>query len=271
MKKEKITKRRRTMCSSYRVQSAVMQRAHRFIIARRRCIGRRGRREAKVRALGCVCYETIAQELVSRPNTIFLLSILVCFVCFFVPPQELCDRVPACTQNFPPFPAHVRISSFLFFGFGKEKKRSGWSCSCAIAPAAALWLLDRLMWMCHTGRAAALTQKPHRAAIRTARERERNSLLPGLRSPLTLLSNNRNGKKGITKKSSLYILAGLHGCQRKGQESLGNHFGGGDSSFDQIKRINSFSHLLFHLLLSLFVSTEGEKSRADCFNVWGIR
>jgi len=122
MKKEKITKRRRTMCSSYRVQSAVMQRAHRFIIARRRCIGRRGRREAKVRALGCVCYETIAQELVSRPNTIFLLSILVCFVCFFVPPQELCDRVPACTQNFPPFPAHVRISSFLFFLFRKRKE-----------------------------------------------------------------------------------------------------------------------------------------------------
>ena len=122
MKKEKITKRRRTMCSSYRVQSAVMQRAHRFIIARRRCIGRRGRREAKVRALGCVCYETIAQELVSRPNTIFLLSILVCFVCFFVPPPRVMRPSPGVYTKFPTVSSSRTNFKFSFFWFRKRKE-----------------------------------------------------------------------------------------------------------------------------------------------------
>jgi hypothetical protein len=87
------------------------------------------------------------------------------------------------------------------------------------------------------------------------------------------------GKKGITEKSSLGILTGLarlpkskrkkrHGTVSK---SLGNHFGG-DSSFDQIKRINSFSSSSCISSSSsssfpLHVYRKEEKSRADCFNV----
>ena len=76
-------------------------------------------------------------------------------------------------KNFPPFPAHVRISSFSFLFLNKREKRSGWSCSCARAPAAAaLWLLDRLMWTCHTGRAAVPYTK---AAPRRRRHKNRNT------------------------------------------------------------------------------------------------
>lgn len=82
-------------------------------------------------------------------------------------------------------------------------------------------LLDRLMWMCHTGRAAAaLTQKPHRAAIRTARERERGTCatLPGTQiTAYSSISNIKTemGKKGITEKSSLWILTGLARLPKK--------------------------------------------------------
>lgn len=145
-------------------------------------------------------------------------------------------------------------------------------------------LLDRLMWMCHTGRAAAaLTQKPHRAAIRTARERERGTCatLPGTQiTAYSSISNIKTemGKKGITEKSPLGFWLDWHGCQKAKErkrhgtvsKSLGNHFGG-DSSFDQIKRINSFSSSSCISSSSssfpLHVYRKEEKSRADCFKV----
>ena len=110
-------------------------------------------------------------------------------------------------KNFPPFPAHVRISSFSFLFLNKREKRSGWSCSCARAPAAAaLWLLDRLMWTCHTGRAAVPYTKaaPRRRGRRhknrntqPIRERKVGNLLlqPPLYRRSALFYQIRNGKE----------------------------------------------------------------------------
>lgn len=112
------------------------------------------------------------------------------------------------------------------------------------------------------------------------RERERNLRYstrdPDHRLLFYIKYKNRNGKERHHRKVSLGILTGLarlpkskrkkrHGTVSK---SLGNHFGG-DSSFDQIKRINSFSSscCISSSSFPLHVYRKEEKSRADCFKL----